>query len=304
VDRAKALALRARVRIEPLSELVELHVQPGGVKALFSEHVADNTVGLAWLGQAGFAVRCGTRRLMIDPYLSDSLAEKYRGKEFPHVRMMPPPVEPDEVRDLDLVLCTHRHSDHMDPGTLPVIAKNNPKCRFVVPAAERESAIGVGLPAERIIAVNAGEVISPIDEIEITAVPAAHEELKTNDKGEHHFLGYILRLAGVCIYHSGDCVPYDGLAGQLRSAQIDLALLPVNGRDEYRTSRGIIGNMTFDEAAMLCHDAGIPRMIPHHFGMFDFNTVDPEELRKNIGQAGGGLQCVLPTADLHFVLMK
>jgi len=299
---------------------VEINIRPGGVKALFSADRPDDAVGLAWLGQAGFALKHRGRRLMIDPYLSDSLAGKYRGKEFPHTRMMSSPIEPEDVRDLDLVLCSHRHSDHTDPGTLPVIAENNSECRFVVPAAERDAALGIGLPAERIVAVNAGEVISPLGDatsaghsrdhwsrlcnIEVTAIPAAHEELDTNHKGEHRFLGYILRLGEMCIYHSGDCVPYDGLVEQLRSAKIDLALLPVNGRDEYRTGRGIIGNMTFDEAVSLCRDAGIPRMIPHHFGMFDFNTVDPDELQGQIEQVGDAVRCVLPTTDSYFLLMK
>jgi hypothetical protein len=39
---------------------------------------------LWWLGQAGLAVRCGDSRVPIDTYLSDLLARKYAGKEFPH----------------------------------------------------------------------------------------------------------------------------------------------------------------------------------------------------------------------------
>ena len=35
---------------------------------------------------------------------------------------------------------------------------------------------------------------------------------------------------GLTIYHSGDCAPYEGLARNLSGFQIDLALLPVNGR--------------------------------------------------------------------------
>jgi len=241
---------------------------------------------------------------MIDPYLSDSLAQKYRGREFPHVRMMASPIEPDEVRDLDLVLCSHRHTDHMDPGTLPVIAEKNPACLFVVPAAERSGAIDMGLPEERILAANAGDSISPWDGMEVTAVPAAHETLKTNDRGEHHYLGFLVRWAGMCLYHCGDCVPYDGLLDAICPAGIDLAMLPVNGRDEYRTSRGILGNMTFEEATALCRDAGITTLIPHHFGMFDFNTVDPRDLQAKIERLDVGLECVLPEIDSHFVLTR
>ena len=78
---------------------------------------------LHWLGQAGFVIAWDDRRLMIDPYLSDALALKYAGTRFPHQRMMPPPVTAEQIDCLDLVLCTHAHSDHMDPGLLPGLLK-------------------------------------------------------------------------------------------------------------------------------------------------------------------------------------
>ena len=71
----------------------------------------------------------------------------------------------------------------------------------------------------------------------------------------------------------------------VRVAAIDadgkiLALLPMNGSDEFRGSRGVPRNSTFDEALSLCREAGIPRLLGHHFGMFEFNDVDPLELAK------------------------
>jgi L-ascorbate metabolism protein UlaG (beta-lactamase superfamily) len=59
---------------------------------------------------------------------------------------------------------------------------------------------------------------------------------------------------------------------------ITLALLPVNGRDLHRAGNGVPGNFTLAEALALCEAAGIPTMIAHHWGMFDFNTVTREEL--------------------------
>jgi|ERR1700677_2681357 hypothetical protein len=49
---------------------------------------AESSMGvtLYWLGQAGFIIQAGAKRLTIDPYLSDTLAEKYRGTATPHER--------------------------------------------------------------------------------------------------------------------------------------------------------------------------------------------------------------------------
>lgn len=280
---------------------MEVILQPGGARALLNASLPAGAVGLAWLGQAGFAVRHAERRLLIDPYLSDHLARKYAGTEFPHERMMPPPVNAEENRDLDLVLCSHRHSDHTDPGSLPTLAANNPRCRFVVPRAELESATNIGLPAARLIPANGGDAIRVSDTIAIHVLPSAHETLKVNERGEHHFLGFILKLGGLTLYHSGDCVVYDGLAERLRAWRIDVALLPVNGRRATLTSRGIMGNMNFDEARSLCGAAGIGTMVPHHFGMFAFNTVDPAELQRQAARSGPGVRCLLPSVEKFLV---
>ena len=68
----------------------------------------------------------------------------------------------------------------------------------------------------------------------VTAVPAAHETLETDEHGDSVFLGYVIDIAGFRIYHSGDCVPYEGQSQLLREHSVDLALLPINGRDSHR----------------------------------------------------------------------
>ena len=271
---------------------------------LWQASLPAGSAGLAWLGQAGFALRCEGRRFLIDPYLSDFLAEKYRGTEFPHVRLMPPPVEAAQIHGLDWVFCSHRHSDHTDPGSLPLLARNNPSCRFVVPRAERQAALQAGVPLERMAAVNAGESLSLSENATVEVVAAAHETLKVNALGEHHFLGFIFKTPRLALYHSGDCAPYDGLAAELLRRNIDLALLPVNGRDAHLTRRGIAGNFTFAEARQLCMDARIPCLIPHHFGMFAFNTPSLAELRHEAGRAAFAGCCLLPSVESYYLLEK
>ena len=277
---------------------------PGGIKTFLEASLPEDAVGLAWLGQAGFFVRRGKMNLLIDPYLSDCLVRKYAGTEFPHARMMPAPARPNDFRDLDLILCSHRHNDHMDSGSLPELARNNSRCRFLVPKAEKECAVKLGLDESRLVGCNDGDTIRVSNSLEISAIAAAHETLMVNQRGEHHFLGFVLRFGGVAIYHSGDCVVYPGLANRLRGKRIALALLPVNGRSERLTSRGIAGNMSFDEAVDLCLEAEIGCMVPHHFGMFAFNTVDVDELRHKVsGLDARRLQCVLPEATHYYLLM-
>ena len=269
------------------------------------EHFDNNSLSLWWLGQAGFFLKFKNQSVLIDPYLSDFLAQKYKGREFPHIRMTPSPVDPEQLSQLDFVFCTHGHSDHMDPGTLPVLSRNNPFCKFIVPKAEKNTAIERGIDENRIITVNAGESFKLDNDIQLDIIPSAHEILKVNEFGEHSYLGYIIIFNNMRIYHSGDCIPYPGLSEKLRTLNIDVALLPVNGRDKYRNEKGIPGNFTFEEATSLCAESKIPNLIVHHFGMFSFNTVetgDFENKRKLLRD--DGLNVIIPDQNNRYRLVK
>jgi L-ascorbate metabolism protein UlaG (beta-lactamase superfamily) len=239
---------------------------------------APGRPGIAWLGQAGFWIETGTARILIDPYLSDSLARKYAGQPNDHRRMLPPPVLPGDLPRPDLVLVTHAHTDHMDPDTLGPLAARFPDLPFVVPAAREETARTRIGPTARLILADAGDVLAPLPGLRITVLPAAHEIRETDGEGRHVFLGYGIAAGGMTLYHSGDCVPFDGLADAVRVVRPDIALLPVNGRDAARLAAGIPGNFTLAEAVGLARAAGAAFLIPHHFGMFAFNTCDPDEI--------------------------
>jgi len=251
-------------------------------------------VRIQWLGQAGFALRREGRLLLIDPYLSDSLAARHRGGRFSHERMAPPPLQPADVAGADWYLCTHRHSDHMDPATILGVARAGGRPSFLVPRAERDSALARGVPADRLVTIDAGERLSLGGGATVTAVAAAHERIERDAAGSVRCLGYAIELGGVRIYHSGDCVPYDGLVERLRELAPDVALLPVNGRSPELLAAGVPGNFSAREAVELCERAGIPELIPHHVGMFAFNTVAPERLRTELAAAARTVRWELP----------
>ncbi len=267
--------------------------------------VGEGGMSLYWLGQAGFAIRTAGLLLLIDPYLSDHLAGKYRGSEFSHERMMDAPIEPHALPPVDAVLCTHRHSDHMDPGTLPAIARRDLECTVFVPAPELAHAGSLGIEARQLRGLVAGERAAlsgrsgagSAGSVEVEAIPSAHEELSVNARGESPYLGYLITSDGLTVYHSGDCVPYEGLAERLRERHIDVALLPINGRSAYLRERGIAGNFTLEEAIDLCERARIPNLIGHHFGMFAFNTLSREAAERTIAAYDGSVGCVLAEVD-------
>jgi L-ascorbate metabolism protein UlaG (beta-lactamase superfamily) len=62
--------------------------------ALLADVLSSTEPALWWLGQSGFLLRNGHHFAVIDPYLSDSLTEKYAGTNRPHVRLTERCVDP------------------------------------------------------------------------------------------------------------------------------------------------------------------------------------------------------------------
>ncbi len=254
-----------------------------------------------WLGQAGFALRHRDVLLLIDPYLSDTLAEKYRNSEFKHLRMMPIPVAPEELSDCNWYLCTHGHTDHMDPGTIRgILQATSPN--FLIPRAEMDRGRERGIPAGKAHGINAGETLRLSDDITVEAIASAHERLDVDAEGNHKYLGYMISVGGLRLYHSGDCVPYPGLSEKLAEKQIDVAFLPINGRDEYRLSKGVPGNFAVAEAIALCKAAAIGHLVGHHWGMFEFNTIEKSSAETILRQEAGSLDWLLPEIGTTYAI--
>lgn len=99
-------------------------------------------VALWWLGQSGFAIKWRGAILFLDPYPSEHLTAKYANTGRPHIRMTAAPFRGSDVRRADLVLATHKHSDHLDPGTVPGILRNCPDARLVDRGQPHASELG------------------------------------------------------------------------------------------------------------------------------------------------------------------
>ncbi len=257
-------------------------------------------IGLWWLGQAGFLVESRECRILVDPYLSDRLEQLFGLVPLSHRRMMPAPIRAEALRDIDVVLVTHDHGDHLDPDTLLPISRNNPDCRLVVPSSAMEAALGAGLPRSQLLPIEAFQSLV-IGALRVSAIPSAHEELAIDDHGRALFLGYVFEIEGLRLYHSGDCTPYPGLLDNLSPFRIDIGLLPVNGRDTQRRSQGILGNFHLAEAMAVAEQADFGYCLGHHFGLFDFNTIDEGRARELVAhEAGGRFGLVLPGSVYRF----
>jgi L-ascorbate metabolism protein UlaG (beta-lactamase superfamily) len=240
---------------------------------------------LWWLGQSGFLLLWQDAFLLIDPYLSDSLTRKYAGSEKPHVRMTARVVAPERLNFVDVVTSSHNHTDHLDGETLRPLLAVNTELTIVVPAANRAfAAERLQVAPERLTPIRVGEPLRLLP-FTLHAVPAAHEALETDKQGRHRFIGLVVEAGLWTIYHSGDTMRYEGMVEQLRQWPVDVALLPINGRDP---ARGVAGNLSGPEAVELAQEIGAELVVPCHYDMFEFNTVSPDAFVATAEGAGQG----------------
>src|SRR5215831_5331103 len=98
----------------------------------------DKHFHLWWLGQSGFLLQWKGKRILIDPYLSDSLTKKYAATDKPHIRMSERVVDPGLLKEISIVTSSHNHTDHLDAETLMPVLKNNASVKFIIPEANRD----------------------------------------------------------------------------------------------------------------------------------------------------------------------
>ena len=243
-----------------------------------------NQLHLWWLGQSGYLVQWQNHHLLIDPYLSDSLTKKYAGTDKPHVRMTKRVIAPERLDFVDVVTSSHNHTDHLDGETLIPLLKANPNLMVLVSRANVHfAAERLQVPSENLTPVRVADTATKIYPFTFYAIPSAHESLEQDENGDYRFIGLIIQVGKWTIYHSGDCIPYDGLSDRLKQWKLDIALMPINGRDP---ARGVAGNFTAEEAAQLGKEVSAGTAIPCHYEMFEFNTASPQEFVKAATQIG------------------
>ena len=241
----------------------------GLVERIDARVVGEDSLSFWALGQVGVAVKGPTGVIYIDPYLTDSDGEGGRLE-----RTYPPPVEPGEITNASAVLLSHNHIDHTDPATVVPLSEASPDARFVAPFTSRDELVAAGLAAERIVVPPVGEALE-VAGARVTAIPSSHTELEYDPERGYPYLGYILEWNGVTVYHAGDTIIYDGMIETLSAWEIDVAFVPINGRDFFRTSRDLVGNTDFREAAELAEVLDIGLLVPTHYDLFAGNAADP-----------------------------
>lgn len=269
------------------------------IEEIKNTRLAEDFLAVWSLGQSSFLIKYRDKYVVFDPNLGTTLSDR-PVNAVP--RNFPSPLAPEELDFVDYVFITHNHGDHLEAATVVGINKCNDKVRFVVPAPIKEVLINIGVDSKKIIPAHT-KVNTELEGLSFEAIPAAHYEIKLDSNGDAEMVSYVLSLGKIGVYHAGDTIVYPGMIDELKKHNINLAMIPINGRDYSRESRNLIGNTTFREAADLTLDIGADLLVPMHYDLYDHNTENPAFLVDYMYKAHKGMKYHLFQPGERFIYL-
>lgn len=209
---------------------------------------------VTWLTQAGLLFDNGRIRVLIDPYLSDSLGDTDPTMK----RRIPVPTEFENITP-DVLVITNTTPDRLDDATLSRVLSTDRRITVLASEGAYNRLVRYG-GGHNYVLLSPHSVWSE-GGITFYSVKAEHSDRTA--------IGVILDDGDKTFYTSGDTLyNYDVLDDCLDLVEngVDYAFLPINGYG---------CNMNAKDAADFAYELGADRAVPVHYGLFD--GVDPRD---------------------------
>lgn len=251
-ERERMLALAHRKRHVPRYRSLVLHwlgrgfrrPRPAEVTPLPA--VEPGQVGISFAGHATVLVRYANLTIACDPMLGRWV----KGVK----RAVQPGLSPADLHEVDLILISHAHADHLHRKTLAALPRS---ATIVVPPRAAQHVSGLGFA--RVVELEVGQSIQHRN-VDIVTAPVRH-----GDPNDVRALSYVIRGDGPSVYFCGDSGYFSGFAEIGKRLRPDIALLPVGG---YAPLSFRERHMSPLDALYALEDLGARIMIPIHHGAF------------------------------------
>jgi L-ascorbate metabolism protein UlaG (beta-lactamase superfamily) len=201
---------------------------------------------ITYVGHATVLIELAGIRLLTDPVLRPRVL---------HIERAVPPPSVEVTRDIDAVLISHLHPDHLDFSSLRTIGRNVP-----VIAAAGSGRLLRRRGVQHVTELSPGET-TRVGETHVLAARVEHDGRRYPLGRKIDALGFDVRVAGRRVFFAGDTDLFEEmreLAGGL-----DVALLPISGWGTRLGGPGHLDPRQAAEAAAMLR----PRMaVPIHWG--------------------------------------
>lgn len=217
-----------------------------------------------WIGHATYLLRLAGKLIVTDPNWATSLG--------PRKRLARPGLPLAEVApNLDVVVITHNHRDHLDAGT---IRRIGPGPLYVAPLGNGRALRAAG--AKRVVELD-WWMTHREEDLELTLVPARHWSMRMPwDRNAALWGGWVMRGPEGTAYHSGDTGMFDGFREiRDRCGTIDWAMLPIGAYEPRWFMRP--QHICPEEAGEAFQELGAKHLLAMHWGTFKLTDEPTEE---------------------------
>ncbi|MBX2895552.1 MAG: MBL fold metallo-hydrolase [Cyclobacteriaceae bacterium] len=216
---------------------------------------------LIWFGHSSYLIVYKGKRILVDPVFSDRPSPvQYVGtKSFPGTRIY----GPADFPDLDLILISHDHYDHLDYNTILELKSKTKK--FVVPLGVGEHLQHWGVAGSSITELDWWDGVSPYNGLRITSTPARHFSGRGFTRNKTLWSSYVLEFDSYRIFVGGDS-GYDAAFKTIgeKFGSFDLALLECGQYDKQWPNI----HMMPEETVQASIDLNAKVLMPVHWGKF------------------------------------
>lgn len=273
-----------------------------GVGAIIpQEHVQDPSKALkdfiaygeadaiTWIGHASFLVRLDGVVVLTDPIFSKRASPvNWAGPE----RLFPPGLQIEDLKNIDVLVISHAHYDHLDTQTLDRLP-NRETITAVVP-------LGLG---KYFVERNFGRVIemdwydefglpSNTGNFRLTAYPAVHWSSRSLfDMNETLWMSFGFSAGGHSVFHSGDTETHPYVFKEIgkhmakRHGGCSIGLMSIGAYAPRKMMKG--AHMTPEGGVQVGRELGCQKLVPMHWGTFTLSLEPAEEPYARFKEAAG-----------------
>ncbi len=215
---------------------------------------------LTWIGHASFLVQTPEHNILIDPNWANWMLVIRRLR---HAGL-----DIHDLPNIDLVLVTHAHFDHLNRRSLRRIAARQD---IVVPAGVSDLVHDLGF--ERVHEMNWWDAYE-FRGLKITFTPAKHWGARVLHDKHRGYGGFHIEYQGRSVFHCGDTAYFPGFREIGERLRPEIVLMPI-GAYENPSDRDV--HIGPEQAVIAFKELAGKTMIPMHFGTYRLSFEPPHE---------------------------